>query len=103
MSKRQHGENATSRMKANVQAQLKRLLEELEDLEEMKDDMDEEEYEEAKAETIKEMEAFSASLSKDLSLVSDLGRVQLAIQASIKGAFKTPEVIRMFAQKHPEK
>jgi len=34
-----------------------------------------------------------------MTLVDDLGAMQLAIQAAVSEAFKTPEVIRMFAKK----
>ena len=36
-----------------------------------------------------------------MTLVNELNRMQLAIQAAISEAFKTPEVIRMFAKKQP--
>jgi len=35
----------------------------------------------------------------NMTLVDDLGAMQLAIQAAVSEAFKTPEVIRMFAKK----
>ena len=37
----------------------------------------------------------------DVSLVDKLGSVKLALQAAIANAFKTPEVIRMFAKREP--
>ena len=37
-----------------------------------------------------------------MTLVDQLNGMQLAIQAAISEAFKTPEVIRMFAKKQPE-
>ena len=36
-----------------------------------------------------------------MTLVNELNRMQLAIQAAISEAFKTPEVIRLFAKKQP--
>ncbi len=49
------------------------------------------------------MKEFEASLQKhmagNMSLASDLDSVQLAIQAAIRSAFKSPEVIRMFAKR----
>eukprot|EP00735_Rhodelphis_limneticus_P009327 TRINITY_DN2690_c0_g1::TRINITY_DN2690_c0_g1_i1::g.26025::m.26025 TRINITY_DN2690_c0_g1::TRINITY_DN2690_c0_g1_i1::g.26025 ORF type:complete len:124 (+),score=39.13,sp/Q6DHH7/LZIC_DANRE/51.69/1e-31,ICAT/PF06384.6/3.8e-17,Syntaxin-18_N/PF10496.4/0.11,CemA/PF03040.9/0.092,DUF3944/PF13099.1/0.25 TRINITY_DN2690_c0_g1_i1:239-610(+) len=36
-----------------------------------------------------------------MTLVDHFGSVQLAIQAAVKQAFKTPEVIRLFAKKEP--
>lgn len=38
----------------------------------------------------------------DISLVSELGAVQLATQAAISQAFKTPEVIRLFGRREPK-
>jgi len=36
-----------------------------------------------------------------MTLVSELNSVQLAIQNTIRNAFKTPEVIKMFARREP--
>ena len=94
-------------MRENIENQLKRILNELQDLEEMRDELDDDEYEESKAESMQELKEFEASLKEmtegNMDLVSDLSRIQLAIRATVKSAFKTPEVIRLFAQKHPEK
>ena len=40
-------------------------------------------------------------LDGDVTLVSELGQVKLALEAAIKSAFRTPEVIRMFAKREP--
>lgn len=68
-------------------------------------DLDADEYEETKTETLEQLKEFNASLAKmkggDMTLVNELNRMQLAIQAAISEAFKTPEVIRMFAKKQP--
>ena len=37
-----------------------------------------------------------------MSLVDEFAKTQLAIQAAISNAFKTPEVIRMFAKNQPD-
>ena len=67
--------------------------------------MDDDEYQETKSETLEQMEEFEASLKKmmqgNMSLVNELGAVQLAIQAAVSNAFKTPEVIRLFAKREP--
>lgn len=80
-------------------------MQQLTDLEELKGDLEPEEYEETKNETIEQLKEFKESLDKmvggDLSLVDELNGMQLAIQAAISDAFKTPEVIRMFAKKQP--
>ncbi len=70
-----------------------------------RDDLDADEYEETKGETLEQLKEFSESLAKmkggDMTLVNELNRMQLAIQAAISEAFKTPEVIRLFAKKQP--
>ena len=51
------------------------------------------------------LQEFHAQLKKltdgDVSLVDKLGSVKLALQAAIANAFRTPEVIRMFAKREP--
>ena len=70
-----------------------------------RDDLDPDEYEETKRETLEQLKEFNESLTKmkggDMTLVNELNRMQLAIQAAISEAFKTPEVIRLFAKKQP--
>ncbi|KAF2072666.1 hypothetical protein CYY_006026 [Polysphondylium violaceum] len=97
------GQNETSKLKSNIEEQLNRLLSQLQDLEELREDLDEEEYESTKRETLDQMKEFEQSLKKmiagDITLVSEFGSVQLAIQAAVSQAFKTPEVIKLFAKK----
>uniref|UniRef100_A0A087X7B2 Leucine zipper and CTNNBIP1 domain containing n=1 Tax=Poecilia formosa TaxID=48698 RepID=A0A087X7B2_POEFO len=100
------GKSETSKLKQNMEEQLDRLMQQLQDLEECsREDLDEEEYEETKKETLEQLEEFNESLKKimtgDMTLVDELGGMQLAIQAAISQAFKTPEVIRLFAKKQP--
>jgi Beta-catenin-interacting protein ICAT len=49
------------------------------------------------------MKEFESNLEKmtagNMTLVDSIGNVQLAIQAAIRDAFKSPDVIRMFAKK----
>ncbi|KAL7976206.1 hypothetical protein Chor_008303 [Crotalus horridus] len=89
----------TSKLKQNLEEQLDRLMQQLQDLEECS------EYEETKKETLEQLSEFNDSLKKiisgNMTLVDELGGMQLAIQAAISQAFKTPEVIRMFAKKQP--
>lgn len=88
-----------------MEEQLDRLMQQLQDLEECREDLDEDEYEETKKETLEQLSEFNDSLKKimsgDMTLVDELGGMQLAIQAAISQAFKTPEVIRLFAKKQP--
>ncbi|CAH1108845.1 unnamed protein product [Psylliodes chrysocephalus] len=101
-----HGKVETEKLKENIENQLDRLVEQLQDLENCKDDLDKEEYEETKNETMEQLKELNDSLSKlvkgDISLISTLGAVQLATQAAISKAFKTPEVIRLFGRKEPK-
>ncbi|KAK3583405.1 hypothetical protein CHS0354_040371 [Potamilus streckersoni] len=99
------GKQETSKLIHKLEEQLERLMQQLTDLEEMKDDLEPGEYEETKSETIEQLKEFKESMDKmmagNLSLVDELNEMQLAIQAAISEAFKTPEVIRMFAKKQP--
>ncbi|KAI0221307.1 Protein LZIC [Lamellibrachia satsuma] len=99
------GRSETTKLKKNIEEQLDRLMQQLADLEECREDLDDDEYEETKNETLEQLKEFNESLNRmkegDLSLVDDVNSVQLAIQAAISKAFKTPEVIQMFAKKQP--
>eukprot|EP01147_Barroeca_monosierra_P010101 gene10101-2268_t len=99
------GEKETDTLKRNLQEQLDRLMVQLRDLEELREDLDNDEYEETKQETIDQLKEFQESLSKmtqgNMSLVDEIGAMQLAIQAAVSQAFKTPEVIRLFAKREP--
>jgi hypothetical protein len=79
------------------------LLTQLNDLEELKDDMDADEYEQSRNETLDQMKEFNASLDKmasgDMTLVDDIGKMQLAIQKAVSTAFKSPEISKMFEKK----
>ena len=97
------GADETARLRKNVDDQLNRLMQQLSDLDEAKLDMDKEEYESAKNETIEQLKEFEQSLGKmisgDMSLVDEIGSVQLALQSAVRLAFKSPVVLKMFAKK----
>eukprot|EP01096_Ripella_sp_DP13-Kostka_P017490 TRINITY_DN8952_c0_g1_i1.p1 TRINITY_DN8952_c0_g1~~TRINITY_DN8952_c0_g1_i1.p1 ORF type:complete len:195 (+),score=98.10 TRINITY_DN8952_c0_g1_i1:368-952(+) len=99
------GKQETAVLIENVEDQLNRLLAQLEDLEELRADLDDDEYTETKQDTLEQLQEFQATLDKmikgDMSLVDKLGKFQLAIQATISEAFKTPEVIKLFAKREP--
>ncbi|XP_071946224.1 protein LZIC-like [Antedon mediterranea] len=99
------GKSETDRLQQNLEEQLDRLMAQLQDLEECKDDLDEDEYEETKQETLEQLKEFKESLTKmaegNMTLVDNINGIQLAIQAAISQAFKTPEVIKLFAKKQP--
>ena len=106
--------------------QLERLLNQLEDLEALRDEMSADEYErerQARAarstpararvdqpgaspqDTRTQLNEFQESLAKmtsgNLTLQSEYEATRLAVRAAISEAFKTPQVIRLFAQKQP--
>ncbi|XP_059960790.1 protein LZIC-like [Mesoplodon densirostris] len=99
------GKTETSKLKQNLEEQLDRLMQQLQDLEECREELDTDEYEEIKKETLEQLSEFNDSLKKimsgNMTLVDELSGMQLAIQAAISQAFKTPEVIRLFAKKQP--
>ncbi|KAK3547824.1 hypothetical protein QTP86_031985 [Hemibagrus guttatus] len=99
------GKSETGKLKQNMEEQLDRLMQQLQDLEECREELDDDEYEETKKETLEQLNEFNESLKKlmsgNMTLVDELGGMQLAIQAAISQAFKTPEVIRLFAKKQP--
>lgn len=99
------GKTETSKLKQNLEEQLDRLMQQLQDLEECREELDGDEYEETKKETLEQLSEFNDSLKKimsgNMTLVDELSGMQLAIQAAISQAFKTPEVIRLFAKKQP--
>ncbi|KAF2880181.1 hypothetical protein ILUMI_25982 [Ignelater luminosus] len=100
-----YGKAENEKLKENLENQLDRLVEQLADLENCKDELDSAEYEETKEDTMEQLKELNISLTKlvngDISLVSELGAMQLATQAAISQAFKTPEVIRLFGKREP--
>lgn len=100
------GMSETQRLRQQMEEQLDRLMAQLADLEECKGELDPEEYEEVHKDTIEQLNEFHSSLSRmtsgDMTLVDSFSAMQLAIQAAISQAFKTPEVIQMFAKKQPD-
>ncbi|CAG0889096.1 unnamed protein product [Cyprideis torosa] len=97
------GQAETASLRENIEKQLDRLMKQLAELEEVKDDLDDEEYVECKEDTLQQLKEFNETLSQmktgDMSLVDDINAAQLAIQAAISQAFRTPEIMKMFAQK----
>lgn len=47
-------------------------------------------------------ESLRRMISGDMTLVDELGAMQLATQSAISAAFKTPAVIRMFGKQEPD-
>jgi len=98
------GSEETARLRRNVEEQLGRLLEQLADLDEFAPELAEAERDEMRQDTLEALEEMKANLDKmtsgNMTLVSEFGRLQLAIQAAVSSAFKTPEVLRLFSQKN---
>ncbi|XDV46173.1 hypothetical protein PO909_014110 [Leuciscus waleckii] len=99
------GKSETTKLRQNMEEQLDRLMQQLQDLEECREELEEEEYEETKKETLEQLSEFNESLKKlmsgNMTLVDELGGMQLVRNEILFQAFKTPEVIRMFAKKQP--
>jgi hypothetical protein len=106
MSKAQYGQNQTEQLIHKIEKQLKKFLDTLNDLEEEKSELDEDEYNLIKQEAIDSMTEFEKTLTRltsgDVSLIDKLGAMRLAMMATVSNAFKTPEVIAMFAKKEPK-
>lgn len=100
------GQTETQKLKQNLEEQLHRLVAQLADLEECREELEDDEYEDTKNETLEQLKEVGASLDKmvagNITLVNHVNAMQLAIQAAISQAFRTPEVIRMFARKQPD-
>mmetsp|Transcript_36447 Transcript_36447/g.116820 ORF Transcript_36447/g.116820 Transcript_36447/m.116820 type:complete len:182 (+) Transcript_36447:14-559(+) len=100
------GVDETKRLRQSIEKQLNRLLVQLSDLEELREELEDDEYEETRSETMRELEEFEESLNEltrgNMTLVSELNSVQLAIQGAVRQAFKTPDVIKMFAKREPD-
>ncbi|XP_071538373.1 protein LZIC-like [Panulirus ornatus] len=100
------GKSETQKLRQQMEDQLDRLVVQLADLEECKAELDPEEYEEVRKDTVEQLNEFQSSLSRmtsgDMTLIDSFSAMQLAIQAAISQAFKTPKVIQMFAKKQPD-
>jgi len=100
------GTAETAKLRGNIESQLTRLLTQLQDLEELKAELDPAEYDSMKQETLAEMRDFEAQLERwksgDLSLIDRINAIQLAMQQAVSQAFRTPEVIQLFAARQPQ-
>jgi len=105
MSSHGHGKAETDRLRKNLEEQLDRLVQQLEDLEDCRVTLDETDYQECKEDTMEQLREFNDSLQRmisgNMTLVDELGAMQLATQAAISAAFQTPAVIRMFGKREP--
>eukprot|EP01126_Amoeba_proteus_P067136 TRINITY_DN9853_c0_g1_i7.p1 TRINITY_DN9853_c0_g1~~TRINITY_DN9853_c0_g1_i7.p1 ORF type:complete len:186 (-),score=52.90 TRINITY_DN9853_c0_g1_i7:191-748(-) len=94
----------SAQLRKNLQDQLNRLVQQLEDLEKEKDSLEPLEYEELRKETLDEMKVFEEQMERmisgDTTLVGEFQAAKLALRAAVSQAFRTPEVIRMFANQN---
>eukprot|EP00316_Scyphosphaera_apsteinii_P012658 CAMPEP_0119320442 /NCGR_PEP_ID=MMETSP1333-20130426/52462_1 /TAXON_ID=418940 /ORGANISM="Scyphosphaera apsteinii, Strain RCC1455" /LENGTH=219 /DNA_ID=CAMNT_0007327163 /DNA_START=46 /DNA_END=706 /DNA_ORIENTATION=- len=92
-------------LRENIEAQLDRLLSQLEDLDTLKGDLSDDEIQREKQDTLAQLAEFQDSLKKsvtgNMTLQSEYDAARVAIRAAVSEAFKTPEVIRLFARKQP--
>ncbi|CAB3404486.1 unnamed protein product [Caenorhabditis bovis] len=88
-----------------ARSQLERLSKQLKELDEERETLEENEYAKLRAMTIEQLENLSKTLEKlkcgDMTLHDDVTLTRMAIRAAISEAFKTPEVIALFARKQP--
>ncbi|KAK6040465.1 LZIC family protein [Cooperia oncophora] len=89
----------------NLQNQLDRLMNQLSDLEEERPNMDAKEYEELKSETMEQLQDLSRTLEKmtggTITVIDNLTATRMAVRAAISQAFRTPEIVALFARKQP--
>ena len=99
------GEAETQALRQRVNEQLTRLMNQLKDLEENRDALDDEEYTSMREDTLQQMSEFEELLERqksgNITLIDHLNQVQIAIREAVSQAFKTPEVIQLFAAKQP--
>jgi len=94
-----------AKLKANAEEQVTRLLTQLADLEELRGELDDDEYAETLGSTLQQLGEFRASLKRmaagDITLLNELESIRMATQAAVSKAFKTPDILKMFALKQP--
>ncbi|VDM10374.1 unnamed protein product [Wuchereria bancrofti] len=70
-----------------------------------RDSLDNDEYLEMKNETVEQLKELERTLDRmkcgDFSLTDELTATKMAIQNAISQAFKTPEIVAIFAKKEP--
>uniref|UniRef100_A0A9J2PFK5 Beta-catenin-interacting ICAT domain-containing protein n=2 Tax=Ascaris TaxID=6251 RepID=A0A9J2PFK5_ASCLU len=90
---------------SNVQEQLNRLMTQLADIEQEKSSLDIEEYTEMKNDTMEQLKDLGETLDRmqcgDITLTDQLTATRIAIRAAISEAFRTPEIVAIFAKKQP--
>uniref|UniRef100_A0A1I7XDL6 WW domain-containing protein n=1 Tax=Heterorhabditis bacteriophora TaxID=37862 RepID=A0A1I7XDL6_HETBA len=89
----------------NLQNQLGRLMNQLSDLEKERSNIEADEYEELKNDTMEQLEDLSRTLDKmevgSITLIDGITATRMAIRAAISEAFRTPEIVTLFARNQP--
>ncbi|CAJ0585675.1 unnamed protein product, partial [Mesorhabditis spiculigera] len=87
----------------NLQTQLGRLLEQLKDLEEERDSLSDDEYQDMKKDAREQLQELGNALDKleggNMAVVDEVTAAKMAIRAAIQEAFRTPEIMALFAQR----
>ncbi|CAI2345905.1 unnamed protein product [Caenorhabditis sp. 36 PRJEB53466] len=87
----------------NAQKTIDRLIRQLTEIDNEKDSLSEKEYKELREDTVNQLEEFGKIVERlqggDVSLIDNLTATKIAIRAAISKAFKTPEVMALFAGK----
>uniref|UniRef100_A0A1I7UUB7 Protein LZIC n=1 Tax=Caenorhabditis tropicalis TaxID=1561998 RepID=A0A1I7UUB7_9PELO len=87
----------------NAQKTIDRLIRQLAEIDNEKSSLDEEEYRDLRESTVNQLEEFGKIVERlqggDVSLIDELTATKIAIRAAISKAFKTPEVMALFAGK----
>ena len=100
------GEAETQALSQRVNDQLNRLMNQLKDLEDNRDSLEEEEYTSMREDTLQQMKEFEELLERwktgNVTLIDHLNQAQIAIRDAVSSAFKTPEVIQLFAARQPQ-
>uniref|UniRef100_A0A0R3S306 Protein LZIC n=1 Tax=Elaeophora elaphi TaxID=1147741 RepID=A0A0R3S306_9BILA len=90
---------------SNIRSQLDRLMLQLAEIEQEKDSLDNDEYMEMKNDTVEQLKELERTLDRmkcgDVSLTDELTATKMTIQTAISEAFKTPEIVAIFAKKEP--
>ncbi|VDK79597.1 unnamed protein product [Litomosoides sigmodontis] len=90
---------------SNIRSHLDRLVLQLAEIEQEKDSLDNDEYMEMKNDTVEQLKELGRTLDRikcgDVSLTDELTATKMAIQNAISEAFKTPEIVAIFARKEP--
>ncbi|CCD72515.1 Beta-catenin-interacting ICAT domain-containing protein [Caenorhabditis elegans] len=88
----------------NAQKTIDRLIRQLAEIEQEENNLEEDEYRELREDTVNQLQEYGKIVERlqggDVSLIDDLTATKIAIRTAISKAFKTPEIMALFAGKH---